>query len=165
MKFVLSTLTNSFIFVKYSPAVLGDKGQVIKDPKPLRKILIAGGANRPNSRGQGDYTTDNNGIPMWTPVGMITPVDDLDIVWMEQDQGFRSFRDAGHIRVLNKDISTDTAKIRAEVDKGMTARDHQAPLLPDDVRFKAKLDGANPNMATDNNNPLTAEQLQALLDA
>lgn len=165
MKFVLSTLTNSFIFVKYSKPVLGSKGNYVKDPQPLRRILIAGGANRPNSRGTGEYTTDNNGIPMWTPNGIITPVDDLDIQWMMEDRGFKSFIDAGHIRVLNKDIGSDTSKIRKEVENGMVQRDAMSPLLPDDPRFKKSFKPSDPDAVADNAKPLTPEQLQSLLDA
>jgi hypothetical protein len=165
MKYVLSTLTNPFIFVKYSKPVLSEKGSYIKDPQPLRRILIAGGANRPSSRGVGEYTVDNNGIPMWTPAGVVTAIDDNDLVWLLEDKGFKSFINAGHLKILDRDIGADAAKIRKET-ATMVQRDTQAPLLPNDKRLERKIDFQDANQApADNAKPLTAEQLQSLLDA
>lgn len=163
MKYVLSTLTNSFIFVKYSKPVIGDKGAYIKDPQPLRRIMIAGGANRPGMKGIGEYTVDNNGIPMWTPDGVVTRVDDNDIVWMMEDKGFKSFVDSGHIRVLEKDISTDVSKIKKEIANGMSARDTMSPLLPDDKRLNKPFDGKKSDDSVDNDKPLTEAQLRDLM--
>lgn len=134
MKYLLSTLTNSFIFVKYDKPVFNNKGEMAQYPRALRRIRVAGGANRPNMRGFGEQSADNEGVPMWTPKGVCSPVQESDLQWLMRDQQFRLFVEGGHIKVVDSDLNSSQRDINRAV-SDMTARDAQALLLPNDPRL------------------------------
>ena len=135
MKYLISTMTNSFIFIKYDTPQYNKKGEMSGYPKALRRIRVAGGANRPNMRGFGEQTTDNEGIPMWTPSGTSSPVQESDLAWLMKDEQFRLFVQGGHIKIVDQDYSGNHKELRKQT-SDMSARDMHALLLPDDPRLK-----------------------------
>lgn len=134
---ILSTLTSSFVFVKYAQPV---DGQL---PEKLRRIRIAGGANTPSNRGFGDLSSDHRGTPMWTPSGMVTTVDDEDMVWLERDATFNNFIKAGLIQVMSDaaiEFKHNHKKLAREVEDNMAKADTHAPIKgKSDPRVQAKL--------------------------
>lgn len=132
VKYVISTLTNTFKFVLYSEVPPGQM------PFAKRTVRILGGANRATLKGWGEMSTDDQGTPMWTPQGVVTPVKPEDWEWLKNDQGFKDFLMAGHLKVLDYNPGQDHNKVRRIVEGDMTARDNHAPLLKGDARLGLK---------------------------
>lgn len=148
---ILSTLTSSFVFVKYAESV---EGQL---PVKLRRIRIAGGANTPTNKGFGDMSSDHRGTPMWTPSGMVTTVDDDDMKWLGEDRTFNQFVDAGLIQVMSEagaEFKDNHKKLSREVRDNMSEADSHAPLKGNgDPRIQAKLKvSSGPIDSADNDN-------------
>lgn len=131
-KYLISTLTNTFKFVKWAKVAQGQM------PFPERTVRVLGGANRPSLKGWGEMSTDDQGTPMWTPDGVLTPVKPEDYAWLKEDQLFKEFVQAGHIKVLDYDPGQNHTKVRNIVKSDMVARDTHAPLLKGDPRLGIK---------------------------
>lgn len=154
MKYILSTLTNPFIFVKYGEPQPGGI------PPMLRRIKIAGGANRPSLRGFGEMSTDNEGVPMWTPRGMVSPVSDEDFEWLQENQGFKNFLQAGLMKMTDRDPGNNHDRI-AKLTSDMAKRDSMSPITPDDPRRKKVKIGERKSFDNETSN---SDDISALLE-
>lgn len=161
-QYILSTLTNSFIFVKYAPQVMGPKGELLGMPRPLRRIRVAGGANRPNMRGFGEQSADNEGVPMWTPDGVCSPVLEEDVAWLMRDKAFKEFVELGHIRIVETNLNTNAGERRKVINGDMVPRDNMSPLLPNDPRFSLKAIKGEEDSSASNLLPMSEEMRELL---
>jgi hypothetical protein len=96
-KYILSTMTSPIAYTFYQQT--GDL------PVERHKVLIAGGRGIPSHRsGFGEQSSGENGIPMWTAEGMVTPVSDSDLEQLESHHVFKKHLEQGLVRVLGTDI-------------------------------------------------------------
>lgn len=163
-QYILSTLTNSLIFVKYAPVQLDSKGVPTGAPRALRRIRVAGGANRPNMIGRGEVSTDNEGVPMWTPEGVCSPVLEEDLKWLMQDPSFKQFIAMRHIKIVDTDLNSNRGEMRKVIAGELHARDSMAPMLPDDPRNKLKGMKVDTGSNTEGNLTPMTDDIRALIE-
>lgn len=145
-KYILSTLTNSFMFIKYGPrpGMTGRKEDGKNfNLKPVEaRVRIGGGANLPSTLNAfGDMGKDQEGIPFWTPRGMVTTIQDSTWEWLKEDRNFQIFMKMGHITVMEQDPGMDHRKLTRIVENDMEGRDGYAPLRPGDKRLDPRVMG------------------------
>ena len=116
MPYIYSTLTGDQEYALYEPAKDMDFRRI---PKPLKTVLIYGGANVLDKR-------------FCTPKGVATHVTDDDLKILEQIKAFQKHKKDGFVTV-------DKAKHDAEkVAKDMSERDRSAQLEDRDFETKKK---------------------------
>jgi hypothetical protein len=143
-KYILSTLTNSFMFTLYGEKP-GDDEPNLKgrnfNMRPVKaRVRIGGGANLPNTKNAfGEMSKDEEGIPFWTPRGMVTTIQDKTWEWLKDDRHFKTFVDMGHIIVLDEDPGMDHAKVSRLAATAMVPRDDHAPMTKGDSRLDRRI--------------------------
>lgn len=139
--YVLSTMTGDVAYTFYN----GDasKGEL---PVERKRIYIRGGAGLPSlTSGFGDMEKDEQGAPIWTSEGVVTPVTDAGWADLKEHRVFKQHQDNGHVKVLSNDITDSYKTIQKEV-KTMEARDSSAQLTPSTV--KTKINKVIPKVST-----------------
>ncbi len=121
-KYVLSTMTNA---VSY--AFFNDVGglPVIRD-----KVTIKGGAGLPSlTAGFGEVSKDDEGSPMWTPDGVVTPLSDERYDLVKDHPLFKKHIDKGVLKVINHDITGNHKEVQKQT-RSMEKKDGFAQLNP-----------------------------------
>lgn len=114
-KFIYSTLSadqNFTVWIKPDA-----KGQV---PKPVKTIVIAGKANIMHKKN------------MITPKGVVTKVEDAELVALSEMPAFTRFVDRGFITVEAKQVEVE--KVAADMKK----KDASAPITEEDIKAAGK---------------------------
>lgn len=110
-KYVLSTMTNGVNYAFWSEVKKGQDVPVMRD-----KIFIHGGAGLPSLKsGVGEMTKDGEGIPMWTPAGVVTPISDERYDKLKDHPLFKKHLEGGFVKVVNQDITGNHKAIVREV--------------------------------------------------
>lgn len=149
-KFILSTMTNSVNYCFYAEQqVSEDQLRASRGVGPLpvirKKILVRGGAGIPSLRsGFGDQKQNEEGLPIWTAQGMVTPVSEEDCEALKSHPLFRRHLEAGYVRILLTDLTDNHAGIVREVNRGMTPRDGFAQLSKETVVQRVKVTTEKP---------------------
>lgn len=133
-KYVLSTATCGQKFVQYQPAVSPGGLNV-----PLRHVIIHGGANSASTTsGFGELTNTEDGIPLWTPAGVVTKVSDEDAALLEGNEAFCRARDLGFFQIMDTNPGDSHNKIK-KLAAEMTPRDVSAPLTSETLKGAVKV--------------------------
>lgn len=131
-KYILSTMASSVSYTFYGKA---PEGAI---PPIGRKIKIEGGAGLPSiNKGFGEMTQDHQGVPMWTPAGVVTPISDEAYDALLNHVVFKKHLDAGLLRVIDHDITQNHGAV-AKLTQNMAVDDF-APLNKDTVKSKVKV--------------------------
>ena len=105
--YVFSTLANDQAYVNYHSQVGNDI------PQETHRVVINGGAGVANDR-------------FLTPMGVVTEVDETDVVELEKNNVFQLHLKGGFLKVQAK--SADAEKVAADMNRA----DKSAPLTPSD---------------------------------
>ncbi len=134
-KFVLSTATASTKFQKNGETPPGGVHTII------RHVMVHGGSNLASIKsGYGDMSQDDQGVPMWTPRGVVTRVSDEDAAFLEAHPTFQIGVKAGFYSIMDNDPGTDHKKIAKIVAAGeLNDRDGSAPLTSAVLANKVKV--------------------------
>ncbi len=131
MKYILSTMTMSVSYASFTHA--GDL------PVLREKITIKGGANLPSTKsGFGEQTNDEDGIPIWTASGFVTPISDEKYDRLKDHKLFKQHLEKGLVKVINHDITGDHRAVKKLV-VGMVQRDDFAQLTPATIGLHTKV--------------------------
>ena len=123
-KYVLSTATDS---VKFQDHMMASESSGMLTV--IRSVMVHGGANLKSSKsGYGDMVNTDEGIPLWTPAGVITTIKDEDVEFLKNHRVFKIGMDAGFYQILDSHPGNDHNKIKAIVASDMTKKDGAAPL-------------------------------------
>jgi hypothetical protein len=124
--YVISTMTNSISYCRYRR--VGDL-PILQD-----KVTIRGGAGLPSLKsGFGEQYTNDEGIPMWTAEGMVTPVSDENYDILKEHWLFQKHMKEGFLKVIKNDILDNHKAVKHEV-VTMRKKDDFAQLTPGDVK-------------------------------
>jgi hypothetical protein len=124
-------MTNSIRYAFYTKT--GDL-PVMRD-----SVLIKGGAGLPSiTSGFGETSKDVDGVPMWTPDGVITPLSDERYETLKEHPLFKGHIEKGLIKVINKDITGNHREVQKQV-ATMEKRDGFAQLTPATVGQHTKV--------------------------
>ncbi|QRE00518.1 hypothetical protein [Burkholderia phage BCSR129] len=139
-KYILSTMSDNVSYNVY------DKSSDL--PVVRKQVTILGGANKASlNSGFGDMVKNSEGIPLWTPAGMVTPITDADYEAIKDNAVFRRHMERRFIQLLDKDPGRDHDKVSSLV-QTMTPRDRAAPLTPDTVKSAlSRENGHEPTVA------------------
>ncbi len=136
MKYVISTMSMPVAYCFYEHQQRNQVSATAANPVvgdvPLlrKKIFIHGGAGLPSLKsGFGERSSDQEGKPIWTADGMVTPVDDKDFEMLMQHPLFKKHLEGGRVKVVNHDITENYKAVRKEVVH--MAADPFAPLTKD----------------------------------
>lgn len=130
-KFVLSTMTNDVAYCFYQET--GDL------PVVKKSIIVRGGAGLPSiSNGFGAMTKTEEGVPMWTPDGVVTPIKDSDIQELMNHPIFKKHQAGNMVRIIDRDITDNHGAVKKEVTT-MLARDQFAQLTPETYKTRVKV--------------------------
>jgi hypothetical protein len=83
-------------------------------------------------------TKDHEGRPIWTAAGFVTPVSDQDYVLLQNHHVFKRHLDAGLLKVLNSDISSNHGAVIKEASK-MEKTEHLALMTSEKLKKKIKV--------------------------
>lgn len=148
-QYILSTMTSGVSYTFYDlPEQKYINGKEVDPglPRVKGQIHIAGGKGIPSlDRGFGEMSKDDQGYPMWTPSGMVTPISDEAYANLKEHPIFQKHVDGGFLKVLNSDISTNHAAVD-KIAATMTERDGAAQLTPSTIKDKIK--GLTPEIRT-----------------
>jgi len=134
MKYVISTSSVSTKFIEYHPCVAGG----IQTPK--RHVIVHGGANIASVKSAyGEMGADDQGIPMWTPQGVVTSITDEQAKFLASHDVFKAGVVGGFYKILDTDPGQDHKKVKALAAADMTARDGSAPLTADTLKSRVKI--------------------------
>jgi hypothetical protein len=124
--YVISTMTNSISYCRYRK--VGDL-PILQD-----KVTVRGGAGLPSLKsGFGEQHQTDEGIPMWTAEGVVTPVSDENYDILKEHWLFQKHMKEGFLKVVNHDILGNHKEVKHEVGS-MRKRDDFAQLTNDDVK-------------------------------
>ncbi len=130
-QYVISTMTNSVNYRIYK--TVGDL------PTPVKSVRIHGGTGLPSLRsGFGEMSRDEEGVPMWTADGIVTPVSDEDYEVLKDHWLFKKHLEGGYVKVLNRDITENHKEVKKQV-ATMERRDEFAQLTPATLGQKLKV--------------------------
>jgi hypothetical protein len=137
--YVVSTQTDSVKYCRFN--YIGDDSQkggrlpILKD-----YVLIRGGAGLPSIRsGFGNMTQDEEGVPMWTADGVVTPLSDEQYDLVKDHWLFQKHEKEGLVKVLKRDIIGNHKAVKDIVQSDMTKRDAHAQLNPETFKMKIKV--------------------------
>lgn len=135
--YVVSTMTNSVKYCRYSyigdDSHAGGKLPILQD-----YVMIRGGAGLPSIKtGFGNMTTDEEGVPMWTADGVVTPLSDEQYDVVKEHWLFQKHKKEGLLRVIEKDILGNHKAVQDIVNHDMRKRDAHAQLNGE--RFNEKI--------------------------
>lgn len=103
------------------------------------KVTIKGGANIPSIKnGFGDMSQDEEGIPIWTPQGVVTSLKDERYALVKDHPLFKKHIEKGVLKIINHDISGDHKAVKKHL-IGMTASDDYAQLTPATLKKKTSV--------------------------
>lgn len=129
-KYILSTMTASINYCVYQ--MVGDI------PTIRRKILVHGGASIPSDKsGIGNMTRDEEGRPIWTADGVVTPVSDSDYDLLKDNHVFQKHLAANLVKVINHDITGSQREI-SKLTQHM-GEDGFRQLTPSTIKQKIKV--------------------------
>lgn len=132
-KFVLSTQSTS---TKYQDHSTADGGMLVVN----RTVMVRGGANLASlSGGFGEMTKTEEGTPIWTPRGVVTPVSDEDAEFLQRHPVFIAEQKAGFVMILDKAPGNDHDKITKIVAAELNPRDGSAPLTKETFKTQVKV--------------------------
>lgn len=132
-QFVLSTMTGGVRYRAYHPV---ENNGI---PRVAHEVLIHGGANLPTARGGfGELGEDEEGRPLWTPAGVITPIKDEDAEFLRGNRIFKQHMEAGHVKILDQDIRGNHKAVQRHT-RDMEQRDGFAQLTPGSVDKRIKV--------------------------
>lgn len=132
---ILSTESSTSIFNKYGESAPGA-------PKPVEmRVVIHGGANIGSIRRPfGDAAQTDEGIPFYTPRGIVTRVERAKYEhFLMHNDCFQTGVKGGFYKVLEKDPGENHAEVKRIVNDTMTAADNSAPLTAARVKSLGKL--------------------------
>lgn len=143
-KFVISTLTDSVQYTKFN------YGRTENEmPQIVASVLVHGGAGLSSiSQGFGDMSKDGQGVPMWTPRGVVTPVSDAAVELLMADVTFQLHLKNGYVQILDKDPGENHTIVK-KIASGMSEGDNASPLTPEKMSTKAKV-SPNSSLVEDN---------------
>lgn len=146
MKYVLSTMTGHVAYTFYQDAMMGGL------PVVAEKILIQGGTGLPSlTSGHGELSKTEDGQPLWTANGVVTPVSDDKAERLAKHPVFMQHEAAGYVKILNTDIGDSARAVEKVVmASDMKERDSSAQLTPKTV--KAKISANTPKISTGGEN-------------
>lgn len=127
MPYIISTMTNSVAYQDYKFAgdVNSKQGLV---PSVRKRVVVQGGAGIPSMRsGFGDMAATGDGLPIWTSEGMVTPVSDENLAFLENHPVFQKHLSRGKVKVVKSDVRGNHAAVKKEVST-MLKRDQFTPL-------------------------------------
>lgn len=140
--YVLSTMAHAVSYAVYQ--------DVAGLPTMRKSITIFGGAGLPSERsGFGDQLTTEDGRPIWTADGYVTPVSDSDYEILKDHRLFKNHMDAGYLKVVNYDITGNYKEVKKLV-SGMED-DGKRQLNKETMKTKAKVKTAS-NSSDDGEN-------------
>lgn len=113
--FILSTVTSDIRIVEYAPRSAQNDVPVIR-----KGFVINGGANN----------TDKSKKRIYTPEGVLTPVDALDLGWLMQQSEFQRQIREGHMTLITDDRDQGRAL------RDLQPKDGCAPLVAGDKRLE-----------------------------
>ncbi|WVR18069.1 hypothetical protein JXVLWARM_CDS_0018 [Burkholderia phage Bm1] len=120
--YILSTMTDNVSYNVY------DKTSDL--PVVRKQVTIMGGANKASmNSGFGDMEKNSEGIPLWTPAGMVTPLSQENYDAIKDNAVFKRHLERRFLKILDKDPGKDHDKVSALV-QTMVPRDNAAPLNP-----------------------------------
>lgn len=145
--YVVSTMTNHIKYCRYNyigdDASKGGKLPILQD-----YVLVRGGAGLPSIKsGFGNMTTDEEGVPMWTADGVVTPLSDEQYDILKGHWLFQKHKKEGLIRVLEKDIMGNHKAVSDLVRSEMKPHDDHAQMNKE--RFKMKIKVTTKRMTVD----------------
>lgn len=133
-KYVLSTATASTKFQGFGNTPPGGVHTVV------REVLVHGGANLASIKsGFGEMSQDDQGVPMWTPKGVVTPVTDDDAQFLAAHPTFQIGVNAGFYAILDNDPGHDHKKVARVAAAELNERDGSAPLTGETIKNKVKV--------------------------
>ncbi len=133
--YILSTATVGSRYRNYLP----NKGE---GPNAYsREIVIHGGTNITGfNKPWGDQQISEQGIPMYTPRGVVTKIRAADFEWLKELKGFKTGLERKIFTILEKDPGQDHSKVAEIVEKKqMLKTDASAPLNNERVLAKANV--------------------------
>ena len=134
MKYVISTSSVSTKFIEYHPCVAGG----IQTPK--RHVTVHGGANIASVKsGYGEMGADDQGIPMWTPQGVVTSITDEQAKFLSEHDVFKAGVAGGFYKLMDTDPGQDHKKVKAIASSDMNPRDGSAPLTEATLKNRVKV--------------------------
>lgn len=132
---ILSTESCSSIFRKFGTGAPGA-------PLPvLASVCIHGGSNIGSiKKAYGDQSMTEDGIPFYTPRGVVTPIPRAAYVEILKDnETFQTGVNGGFYKVLDKDPGENHAEVKKIVAAEMKAEDNSAPLTAARLKTAGKL--------------------------
>ena len=137
-RYVLSTATANMKFHEYTQASPGSPHT------PVRTVLIRGGANSPSmDSGFGEQSKTDEGVPLWTPSGVITPISDEQAEMLMRNETFKRGVEGGFFKILDKDPGDSHKKVK-QITSDMEGRDGAAPLTQATFASKVKISTEKP---------------------
>lgn len=131
-KYILSTMANAVNYTFYGKVPSGTL------PPVAKRIKIEGGAGLPSiNTGFGNMAKDDQGVPLWTPDGVVTPISDENFDRLKDHVIFKKHMDAGLIRVIDHDITKNHGAVEKLV-RSME-KDDFSPLNKDKANTKIKV--------------------------
>jgi hypothetical protein len=109
-----------------------------KDAMPVvrESIVIRGGASLPSMRsGFGNIAQTDDGIPMWTADGIVTPVSLERYALLKENKIFQKHLEGNMVKVLNKDITGNHKEV-SRIAKDM---DHDGFRQASSATIKSKV--------------------------
>jgi len=121
---ILSTMSEDVAYTVYE--------QTNDLPVEKRKIIIQGGAGKATKKGFGDMMTDSEGIPLWTPRGLVTPLKDETFSLLKENPVFKRQLERGFLKLVD-DVGSDHDKV-AKQTQSMNNDDKSAPLNENNIK-------------------------------
>lgn len=131
-QYILSTMANSVRYTTYNRTQPDN-------PRPIGKgIFIQGGAGIASERsGFGEMESREDGQPIWTAAGFVTPVTDEQYELLKVHPLFVKHEARGLVRVLSKDISKNHGEIQKNA--ANMATDAFAPMDAERLGTRVKV--------------------------
>ncbi len=153
MAFVLSTMTNSVNYAFWDSSKVGadpGKNGLGALPVLIGEVLIRGGANMSTSNPNnvyGERTKQENGMPIWTPAGVVTEIPDDLVPAMEKHPVFSAHMEQGLVSISESNPG-NTHKDIVKATRDMAKNDGFAPLDKDGL--DASISGKKIKITTGN---------------
>lgn len=129
-RYILSTMTSGVNYTTYRTV-----GGV---PVVLKKVLIHGGAGIPSAKsGFGEVIANDEGQPIWTADGIVTPISEEDYLHLKDHPVFQKHMDKGYLKVINADIRGNHKQVQKYA--GDMKRDGFAQLNKDNIKSRVKV--------------------------
>lgn len=144
-KFVVSKMSMSVTYNIYDKSKMSQPANANSRtighgalPIVKHKITIIGGAGlASHTSGFGEMERGEDGVPMWTAEGVVTPVSDANFEILKENHVFKKHQALGLIKVVNHDVTGNHKAVKKET--ASMAQDPFAPLTKYDAEKRIKI--------------------------